>query len=288
MAEQQPPPPDQRAEQVAAVLAGLAVAGGASAAAGAAVTSTAAVLAALTKLMLSWGWRRRAVRSTLRVATDVIRTLQVDVTVTGPPRPAYGRALADERTFAGWYLERVGTRFNDAVVAAETAGADVDAAVAEAEARERRWQDAHERAQQGRRDAADAVDAEGRKPGTLEVTTEGTGPRNADGGTPGDPDGILEQRPRKIVAWVTVNDDRATPECVAADGCWFYVDTPPIIGYPGQPHGATCRCTPGRATRAMFLHGRHVDEAVAPLLEPAHRRHPGAAPRTPRRRPRVA
>lgn len=280
VAEQQPPPPDERARQVAEILAAVVLASTAADAAQATASSVAAALRALTRLLTGWGWRRATVLHTIRTTTTVLTTLRAhaDVTIMGPDAPALRRALGDELTFAGWFLERTGTRV-------EAAGPDQDAIAAQVE-REGRFLDMHERAQEERRKAAEAVDREAAKPGTIVVEGEAArpaGPVPTD--RPSDADRAATGPPRRIVAWVTVNDDRTTPECAAADGCWFYADTPPLIGYPGQPHGGTCRCVPGPATRAMFLRGRHVNEATARLLD--HRAHPGANP-TDGRRPGVA
>lgn len=75
---------------------------------------------------------------------------------------------------------------------------------------------------------------------------------------------------RQVLAWKAHTDDKVTPECRAADGCWFYVDTPPVIGYPGMPHGGTCRCVPVPASTAMLRRGS-VDDAVRSTISPPAR-----------------
>jgi hypothetical protein len=94
-----------------------------------------------------------------------------------------------------------------------------------------------ERARRARRDAADKVDAATKTPGNLVVNG------------------------RTVLGWAAHGDDKTTWECVAADGHWFYADRPPVIGYPGMPHGGTCRCWPIPAT-ALMLTGDAVDVAV--------------------------
>lgn len=49
----------------------------------------------------------------------------------------------------------------------------------------------------------------------------------------------------ETLGWWAHEDDRTTPECRAADGSNFIVGQMPRIGYPGMPHGGTCRCKPG-------------------------------------------
>ena len=160
----------------------------------------------------------------------------------GPAGDATNRAA---RSFAAWFIDATTSR----VEAAIAAGVDPD----EAQAREERYVDQHLDAQDRRQAAAEAVDAVAAKPGNAVDTSD-----------------------RTILGWVAVEDDKVTPECRAADGCWFYADTPPIIGYPGMPHGGTCRCYPGPITAAAAARGRSVDEATRAIVtkEPDHRPYP--------------
>lgn len=64
------------------------------------------------------------------------------------------------------------------------------------------------------------------------------------------------------LGWYSHVDDRVTPECRAADGCDFRADRMPRIGWPGVPHGGTCRCRPGPAHGSQ----RTVDEATRGMV----------------------
>lgn len=68
------------------------------------------------------------------------------------------------------------------------------------------------------------------------------------------------------LGWYAVRDHITTPECRAAHGANFQVAVPPAIGYPGTPHGGTCRCLPG----PPFENGRSVDEVVRTVLAAGH------------------
>lgn len=65
-----------------------------------------------------------------------------------------------------------------------------------------------------------------------------------------------------VVGWYALLDARTTPECRAAHGTNFNAAKPPVIGYPGTPHGGTCRCRPGPPHRG----GRATDEAIAEIV----------------------
>lgn len=244
--------PAQRVALIAAVLAGAAVTG--AAVAGPPLL-TAAGLAALTRLLLRWGYRRETVRWGLRAATLIVST-RVRFTpwtpggTTPPPGPAQLANADAERVFAAWFLERSTARVEQAYAEGAEPG--------EPEAREERWIQQHLDAQEKRRKAAERVDAEAGKPGQV-TDRPGAG--------------------RVILKWRAHPDDKTTPECRAADGAWFYADTPPIIGYPGMPHGGTCRCWPTHAgSLAEVARGRHVNDAVRGIIanERDHRTHPGA------------
>ncbi len=279
MSQPEPPPterprdPATRAAAIAAAIGAAGVAGAAGAAAVAGGTAAARALAGLTRLLLTWRYRRPTV---VWAAKTLVRVHVNRGAGTGAPRAAAGpavRATEDAAaTFAGWFLEAA----TDRLEKAQAAGVDPETA----QAREARYLEQHLDAQRRRRAAAARVDAEAAKPGQGRMVTPGTGPRNDDGGTPGDPDGTLEARGRVILGWKAHTDDKVTPECRAADGAWFYADRPPIIGYPGMPHGGTCRCWPVPITAAAAAAGRTVDEAVRQALagETQHddRAHPGA------------
>lgn len=64
------------------------------------------------------------------------------------------------------------------------------------------------------------------------------------------------------LSWRAHYDDRVTPECKAADGCNFRADRMPRIGWPGMPHGGTCRCVPWYPIEGA----RTVDEATRHLV----------------------
>lgn len=264
-AQQQPPAdPQQRA---AAIAAALAAAGGG--AAGVAALATGPVLAArglaaLTRLWLRWRYRRETVRWGLRVVTRIIPTSRPPT--PGPASTANARA---ERAFAAWFLERSTSR----VQAAYDAGAEPG----RPEEAEERFLEQHLDAQQRRRQAAERVDAEAAKPGhVVDGTPDLPRPIRIEGA-----EGPRIHGPRVILLWRAHPDDRVTPECRAADGCWFYADTPPIIGYPGMPHGGTCRCWPANAgTLAEVARSRHVNEAVRAMIGADHPAHPDSEKRT--------
>lgn len=260
--EQEPQPrpssPQQRAAVIAGLIAAGATAGGAAAATGAAAGLTATTLRLLTRLFLRWGYDRNTIRYALRVVTRVVRVAGPVVSPVGGP--ATDATRRREHVFAAWFLERSAERVRKAYAVSEEAGEA-------AEAREERYIDQHLDAQDRRLVAAERVDAETAK---RDNVTDGP-----------DEDGM--GRGRVILKWRAHPDDRVTPECRAADGAWFYADTPPIIGYPGMPHGGTCRCWPAHAgSLAEVARGRHVNEAVRAIImsEPDHRDHPGTSERT--------
>lgn len=254
--EQQRPPADARVAAIAAALTGAAIAGTAAAAGGYAALN-AELVRRLTRLWLSWGYRRETIRYGLRTTVQVRLAVTRTVAPAGPPPdlepdddPTGGAGAAEaanERArelFAATFLDRTTDRYERAV----QSGVDPD----EAEQRERRYLEQHLEAQRRRERAAEAVDQEAEKP---DQTRDGS---------------------RVILLWRAHNDDKVTPECRAADGCWFYADTPPRIGYPGMPHGGTCRCRPAKAPAlAVVARLRTVDEATRSLFEPGHQPFPG-------------
>jgi hypothetical protein len=255
---QQPPPADQarrRAILIAQALAAGVVAGQGVQALAAGLVLTPKLLAMLTRAFLRLGYRRQTIRFALRVVTRVVRTPTPPDGPGATPGPAELATLRHERVFTAWFLERTTARVE--------AGYAAGMAEGEPEAREERFIDQHLDAQDRRRQAAQKVDAEAGKPG--QVTDAGDDPTAP---------------PRVILKWRAHPDDRTTPECRAADGAWFYADTAPIIGYPGMPHGGTCRCWPAHAgSLEAVARGRHVNEAVRGIIsrDVDHRPHPGAA-----------
>ena len=247
--DQAPEQPQQRARLIAAAL-GVTAAVAAGAVAVAAPVAGAVALAALTRLLVRWRYRRQTIAHAIRLFTLI-------VTPSGAPPehepgPAELASIRSERTFAAWFIERSTRRVQD--------GYEAGMADGEPEAREQRFIDQHLDAQRRRREAAARVDTEAAKPGQV---TDGP-----------DEDGM--GRGRVILKWWAHPDDKVTPECLAAAGCWFYADTPPIIGYPGMPHGGTCRCKAVNAgSLAEVARGRHVNEAVRGMLGADHRPHPG-------------
>ncbi len=249
---EKPPPTNQppssgnaRAALIAAALTSGTAAATATAAAvtaASAVGLTAAGLAALTKLLVRWRYPKPVIRYALRVTTRIVSTPPKG---RGTPGPAVQANDRNALTFAAWFIERTTERVRLAYERGAKPG--------EPEAREERFIDQHLDAQEKRRRAAETVDNEARQPGHVV---------DAPGG-------------RVILRWRAHTDDKVTPECAAADGAWFYADTPPIIGYPGMPHGGTCRCWPAHAgSLAEVARGRHVNEAVRAIVG-TDDQHPG-------------
>jgi hypothetical protein len=68
------------------------------------------------------------------------------------------------------------------------------------------------------------------------------------------------------LGWYSVRDSVTTPECRVAHGSNFQAARAPMIGYPGTPHGGTCRCLPG----PPFKDARSVDQATRGVLGEPH------------------
>jgi hypothetical protein len=83
--------------------------------------------------------------------------------------------------------------------------------------------------------------------------------------------GVAADKWGVTLGWYAHNDDRATPECVAADGKNFSTEAAPLIGWPGTPHGGTCRCEAG----PPFETARTVDSATAHLFDHTYQRMTG-------------
>lgn len=259
---------DRRAAAIAAALgvyvASSGAVAGATAAGGGFIALNAWMIRALSRLFLRWGYRRSTVRWVLRVATRVVVSYAPAYTTdlaSDVAAASYARAA---RIYAAWYLEAATARL-------EAAAALGPGELAAAQAAEERFVQQHLDAQTERQKAAGRVDREAAKPGNV---VSGSG--DASSG-PGEHDASSVDRAtpaRVILKWRAHPDDRVTPECRAADGAWFYADTPPIIGYPGMPHGGTCRCWPAHAgSLAAVARGRTVDEAVRGIIrrDPDHR-----------------
>lgn len=277
--QQQSPPPvppnptQAQAGQLAGLLVAAGIAAGTAATLVAGATAAAGGVAGIVALLARWGYDPRAVRAVVRMVTTTTR-VSVPPAISpptaggpvSPPPPApespagedtmlppaprrpavrpfpavdrtdvFGRQTARERNaeadpvYRAWFILNTARR----IMQRRRLGKEWTDAIRP----ERTYLEQHERARRARFAAAAAVDAEASKPGTLEVNG------------------------RRVLVWRAHDDDKTTWECVAADGRWFYADRPPIIGYPGMPHGGTCRCWPAQATPAA-LRGDMVDTAV--------------------------
>lgn len=125
-----------------------------------------------------------------------------------------------EATYRAWYLLNASRRLSADLRAGKTPR--------DAVAIERRYWQLHEQARKARTAAA----------GKVAAAAEAYGP---------------------LLGWWAHGDDKTTPECRAADGADFNATERPRIGWPGQPHGGSCRCWPG----PPFHSGRTVDQATA-------------------------
>lgn len=231
--KRQPPPasaqPDEPTPEQAAALAAVLIGAGVTAAG---VAAGGALVAAVLALLAPWGYDARAVRAAITL-TDVRRFAHPGDPSTGGrhPSPAVAGTRRAEPVFSAWFIlnaaRRIGQRLR--------LGRSLEDAIRP----ERRFLEQREKARKARLEAARKVDelAGNRDPGHLTVNG------------------------RRVLVWKAFTDDKVTPECRAADGRWFYADRPPIIGYPGMPHGGTCRCWPAIATAAA-LRGDSVDDAV--------------------------
>lgn len=181
---------------------------------------------AILRLLAPFGVGIRAVTLALRL---VQRGTQTKPRMIGQAAPV--RAQQDEEMYyRAAYLIEAAKRMQ----ATLTANRDlpIDEASQAAIERERRFLAMHEAARKLRMAAAVAVAQVSREVG-----------------------GVL-------LGWWASPDDRTTPECRAAGGHNFRVDQRPLIGWPGQPHGGTCRCVAG----APFYDAITVDEATRHLI----------------------
>jgi hypothetical protein len=185
------------------------------------------LIARVVSALVKAGFRRATARAAAGVT---IRTRALSYPGTRTP-VGLGSVANDRRepAYDAWFVANSARRIAERV----NAGKDPEDAIRP----ERTYVDQRERARRARRDAADKVDAATKTPGNLVVNG------------------------RTVLGWAAHGDDKTTWECVAADGHWFYADRPPVIGYPGMPHGGTCRCWPIPAT-ALMLTGDPVDVAV--------------------------
>ena len=217
-----PPPPEQPeggptaadAALVAELAVLLASAGAAAAASG------SAVLAAIVALLLRLP-RRRGEPPVPRIAAVAVAKLVLQQ----PPV----RQVAQVRE-AGRRMQRINIqrRAQYLIAAARrvtrSLGADQSReALVKALGRERRYWQQHLQASAKRTQAAAGVDAAADQHGKTVVDNRG--------------------RRRVLLSWRSVNDERTTAECRAANGKLFYADQPPKIGYPGTVH-VHCRCRP--------------------------------------------
>lgn len=232
------PPPESPPKPTAAQVAAVAVVLAAVTASGDGSLAGAA-LRRILKLLIGWGYDRRAARASASIVLTVRQaTYGTTVADLGPAELANARR---EPVYDAWFLLNAGRRMHQRLQQGQDPAEVLD--------RERRHLEQRQRAREARRRAAEKVDQAAQQPGTLEVNG------------------------RRVLGWRAHPDDKTTWECVAADGHWFYADRPPFIGYPGMPHGGTCRCWVVPATPAM-LRGDTVDDAVRSAQGTATADHP--------------
>lgn len=77
-----------------------------------------------------------------------------------------------------------------------------------------------------------------------------------------------------VLGWYAHDDDRTTPECVEADRSNFVATRRPAIGWPGEPHGGTCRCWAGppHATARSTYDVLPLSRAAHTAYDRAHNR----------------
>lgn len=178
---------------------------GAAAALGVAVTAPAAV-ALLTKLYLQAGISKLVLHAT----AEVVMSMPPEVTgIAGPATAQIDRLNRVRR--AQMFLS-IARRLQADVRQARSHNQSIAKALLDAVGRERRYYGQHREAMWSRSKAAMAVDMAAMQHGLL-------------------------------LGWHAHDDDRVTPDCLAADGKNFRADRMPRIGFPGTVH-PRCRCTP--------------------------------------------
>ena len=156
-----------------------------------------------------------------RAELAALSGILADVTAHPPPLtgvigPASQQVASMNAARRAAYVVAASKRVKAAGQAASAAGKPVRAAMAAQRDTEKRYYAAHQAAMWQRAAAAGRVD--------MEAAVHG-----------------------RLLGWYAVKGDKkTTPECLAADGCNFYVDNPPEIGLPGIVH-VNCRCFPGPA-----------------------------------------
>jgi hypothetical protein len=181
---------------------------------------------ALLRLLHPFGVQARAITLALRLVSRGTSTQPRMIGQTGPVRAQQ----SEEAYYRAAYLIEAAKRMQISLYADRAL--PPDEAARNAIRDEERYRQMHERARQNRMAAA------------VDVAK------------------IASDIGSDLLGWMAHPDDKVTPECLAADGCNFSIDQRPLIGWPGQPHGGTCRCIPvppyaGRPT---------VDEATKHLI----------------------
>jgi hypothetical protein len=166
----------------------------------------------------------------VRIGLDaIVAALRLsDAGTNHQPRPrGYGQVARDQALQEAYlraaYVARAAWRIQSDLNAGRT--------LAEARQRERRYQQAHEKARRARQEAAKRVLEQARAYGP-------------------------------VLGWYLNPMLSNEAECIAANGNNFRVATPPAIGYPGMVHPG-CGCYPG----PPWLGGGWVDAAVAAHVE---------------------
>jgi hypothetical protein len=200
---QQVPPPPPPPVYTGPSDATLAAA--ATAALGVAIGGPAAV-ALLARMYIQAGIDQL----TLHAAAEVVMSMPPEVTgIAGPATMQIDRL---NRVRRGQMFLSIARRVSADVKQARAQGESVAQALLDAVQRERRYYGMHRDAMWNRSKAAMAVDMAAMQYGLL-------------------------------LGWRAHDDDRVTPDCLAADGKNFRADAMPLIGFPGTVH-AKCRCTP--------------------------------------------
>lgn len=190
----------------------------------AARASTDTVIAAAERLLTPFGMQPAAIGLAARLTWQISSTTVA--TVAGLPANLHYLAARYALGQAGTHALRSLASASPAATAAYFVNASqrLQTAIDEhglvglgsALGDERRYFLAHVRAQRARTAAAAAVDMAAREHG-------------------------------RTLGWYAHDDDRTTPECAQADGSNFDATRVPAIGWPGTPHGGTCRCWAGPA-----------------------------------------
>ena len=204
----QPPPQQQQDDGLDDAALAVAVA---ALLAGLAVT--AAYAASVTGMLA-------ALKARFRLSSAALQALGAVLTLVTEQPPAVTGVIgaASEQTSRmnaarrAQYVIAASKRVLGAAREARAKGEPVGAAVRAQLATERRYYQMHQQAMWGRAAAAGKTDMAAAEFGDL-------------------------------LGWNTIRDNRASAECLAADGKNYYASAMPDIGYPGAVHPA-CRCFP--------------------------------------------